>query len=66
MQLDLKYACLHTSLDDSFRDYMCINTHLGLFRYTRLPFAIVSATDLFQGMMEKIISELNFCFILRK
>ena len=35
--------------------YTIINTHLGLFQYTRLPFGIVSAPAHFQQAMEKIL-----------
>ena len=35
--------------------YTTINTHLGLFQYTRLPFGIVSAPAVFQQAVEKIL-----------
>ena len=37
------------------RKYTTINTHLGLFQYTRLPFSIASAPAIFQQAMEKIL-----------
>ncbi len=32
-----------------------INTHKGLFRYTRLPFGISAAPSIFQRTMESIL-----------
>ena len=37
------------------RKYVVINTHKGLFRYTRLPFGISSATGIFQHVMESLL-----------
>ena len=34
---------------------MVVNTHKGLFRYTRLPFGISSAPDILQRVIESII-----------
>ena len=42
-------------LDKDSRVYVTINTHLGLFRYRRLPFGIVSAPAIFQCTMETIV-----------
>ena len=35
--------------------YTTINTHLGLFQYTSIPFGIASAPAVFQQAMEKIL-----------
>ena len=42
-------------LADESKKYVVINTHKGLFRYTRLPFGISSAPDIFQRVMENIL-----------
>ena len=34
---------------------VCVNTHKGLFRYTRLPFGVASAPSIFQRLMETIL-----------
>ena len=36
-----------------------INTHRGLFQYTRLPFRISSPTDIFQHMMGSLLQGIN-------
>ena len=46
-KLDLSQAYQQMVLDPSDRKYTTINTHLGLFQYTRLPFGIASARQLF-------------------
>ena len=38
---------------------MVINTHKGLFQYSRLPFGINSAPAIFQQVMDKIFQGLN-------
>ena len=42
-------------LEQDHRKYTTINTHLGLFQYTRLPFGIALAPVIFQQQMEKIL-----------
>ena len=34
---------------------MVINTHTGLFRYTRLPYGISSVPGIFQRVMESLL-----------
>ena len=44
---------------------MTINTHKGLFRYTRLPFGVAAAPAIFQRTMEAILRDLpNVCVYL--
>ena len=51
--------------DKDSRVYVTINTHLGLLRYRRLPFRIVSAPAIFQRTMETIVQGLKHvqCYI---
>ncbi len=42
-------------LDSQSRKYVVINTHRGLFRYTRLPYGVSSAPGLFQRAMEQML-----------
>ena len=39
-------------LDESSRELLTINTHLGLFKPTRLTFGIKSVTGIFQRAIE--------------
>ncbi len=54
-KLDLRQAYLQMELDESSRPYVTINTHQGLYQYTRLPFGIASAPAIFQRLMENIL-----------
>ena len=54
-KLDLSQAYQQMLLHPDDRKYTTINTHLGLFQYTRLPFGIAAAPAIFQQAMEKIL-----------
>lgn len=54
-KLDLSQAYQQLSLDAKSRKYVVINTHKGLFRYTRLPYGISSAPGIFQRVMENLL-----------
>ena len=54
-KLDLSQAYQQLPLDDLSKQYVVINTHRGLFRYTRLPYGISSAPGIFQRVMESVL-----------
>ena len=54
-KLDLSHAYLQLPLDEGSRDYITINTHKGLFRYTRLPYGISVAPSIFQRTLESLL-----------
>ena len=58
-KIDLTHAYQQMILDTDSRVYVTINTHQGLFRYTRLPFGIASALAIFQRTMETILQGLT-------
>ena len=54
-KIDLSQAHQQLILDDESRKLCVINTHKGLYRYTRLPFGVASAPGIFQKTMEKLL-----------
>ena len=57
-KLDLLHAYLQLQLDESSQDYVTINTHHGLYCYTRLLFGIASMLVIFQRTMETVLKGL--------
>ena len=55
-KLDLSQAYAQCVLDEESQNYTCINTHKGLFKYTRLSFGLASAPAIFQRVMECVLS----------
>lgn len=46
-KIDLTQAYLQMQLDEESREFVTVNSHMGLYRYTRLPFGIASAPAIF-------------------
>ena len=55
-KIDLKDAYLQMEVDDSTKELLTINTHKGLFRYTRLAYGTASAPAIFQRTIEQVMS----------
>ena len=54
-KLDLAHAYQQLLLDNDWKQYTTINTHKGLYQYTRLPFSIHSAPAIFlEGILRGI------------
>ena len=58
-KLDLSQAYQQVLLNESSRNRVAINTHLGLYRYTRLPFGAASTPAIFQECMDQILEGIN-------
>lgn len=63
--LDLSNAYLQLEVSQESQHYLTINTHKGLFSFTRLPFGIACAPAQFQATMDEILKGLNktACYI---
>ena len=55
-KLDLSQAYQQLPLHPDSRKYVVINTHKGLFQYTRLPYGISSAPEIFQKEMDNLLA----------
>ena len=54
-KFDMSQAYLQVQLDEHSRELVAINTHKGLFQYTRLPFGVSAAPAIFQRCMENLL-----------
>ena len=64
-KLDMSQAYLQLKLDEGSRDYVTINTHKGLFRYTRLPYGLSVAPSIFQRTLECVLAGIpHVCIFL--
>ncbi|EFP11683.1 hypothetical protein CRE_27751 [Caenorhabditis remanei] len=57
-QIDLKDAYLQIELDSEAQKLAVINTHLGLFKYKRMPFGLKPAPAIFQKVVDKLTNGL--------
>ena len=57
-KIDLKQAYTQIMLDEDCKKYTTINTLLGLFQYTRLPFEVSTAPAIFQRVIEGTLAGL--------
>nr|CAX83692.1 Gap-Pol polyprotein [Schistosoma japonicum] len=58
-KLDLADAYLQVEVEPTCRELLTINTHRGLFQYTRLPFGVKTAPAIFQQLMDTILLDLT-------
>ena len=57
-KIDLTSAYQQLSLAEECQELTTINTHKGLYRYTRLPFEVASAPAIFQQVMDTVLQGL--------
>ena len=64
-KLDLSHAYRQILLDKDSQKFVTINTHLGLFQYTGVPFGIASAPALFQKTMDTLLQGIpnTLCYL---
>ena len=58
-KVDLRSAYQQLVLDEEAQKLCTINTHKGLFRYTRLPFGISSSPAIWQRFIEQVLAEVD-------
>lgn len=58
-KLDLSQAYNQLCLNESSQMLTCINTHKGLYKFTRLVFGLASAPAIFQRTMESLLAGLD-------
>ena len=58
-KLDLKSAYQQLLLDEESQQYVTINTHKGLYRYTRLPFGTSSSPAIWQRFIDQAIQGID-------
>ena len=58
-KLDLSNAYQQVPLEEESKKYVVINTHKGLFAYTRLQFGIASAPGIFQRVIESLLQGID-------
>ncbi|XP_031330712.1 uncharacterized protein K02A2.6-like [Photinus pyralis] len=57
--LDLSEAYLQLPVEEQSQELLTINTHMGLMRFTRLPYGVSSAPAIFQSTMERVLEGLK-------
>ena len=64
-KINLKNPYQQIQLAESSKPLVTINTHRGLYHYTRLPFGVASAPALFQKVMDTVLQGLPkvICFL---
>lgn len=58
-KLDLTQAYAQLELDESSKDLLVINTHMGLYKYNRLAYGVSSAPAIFQSVMDTVLAGLS-------
>ena len=64
-KLDLSQAYQQMRMEEDSQHFLTLNTHQGLYQYTRLPFGIASAPAIFQRAMDTILQGIphTVCYI---
>ena len=62
-KIDLSRAYLQLTLLDEAKQYTTINTHRGLYRFTRMPFGVNTAPAVFQRVIENTLRGLRHVLV---
>ena len=58
-KIDMSNAYLQLEVEQESKDSLVINTHLGLFRFNRLPFGLSSSPAIFQKFMDQLLNDID-------
>ena len=58
-KIDLQTAFLQVPLDDESKEYTCLNTPFGIYRYNFLPFGTNASPAIFQNFVCKVLSNID-------
>ena len=61
-KIDLAEAFFQVPLQETSKNLFTINTHLGLFKFLRLPFGITPAPAIFQKIIDTIVQDVEGCW----
>ena len=57
-KLDIKAAYNHVPVREEDQILLTINTHKGLYKFTRLPYGVCSASAIFQSIMDSVLRDI--------
>ena len=57
--IDLRQTYLQLSMDEESMKLLTINTHKGLYQFTRLPFGVASSPAIWQRTIDQILQGLE-------
>ena len=57
-KLDKKAAYNHVPVSDEDQMLLTINTHKGLYKFTRLPYGVCSTSAIFQSIMDQVLCDI--------
>ena len=59
-KIDLTQAYNQMEVEESSRELLTINTHKGLYQYTRLQFGLAAAPAIWQRAMDQVLQGITF------
>ena len=57
-KLDIKAAYNHVPVREEDQILLTVNTHKGLYKFTRLPYGVCSASAIFQSIMDSVLRDI--------
>ena len=63
LKIDLTQAYLQMPLEEESREFVTVNSHMGHYKYTQLPFDIASAPAIFQRAMDTIYRDYTLYYV---